>query len=47
MKKLLIGAGALVVVGAGLFLAYPMQMLHIGGLVRSGLLNIDAPKGTT
>ncbi len=45
-KLLIIGAGALVIVGA-LFLAFPMQMVHIGGLSLSFLRNINAPPGTT
>jgi alcohol dehydrogenase (cytochrome c) len=47
MKKLLIGAVALAVVGAALFLAFPVQMMIYGGLARSFLLNVDAPPGTT
>jgi len=50
MKKLLIGAGALAVVGAivggGLFLAFPIQMVHIGGLTMSYIRNLGAPAGT-
>jgi alcohol dehydrogenase (cytochrome c) len=51
MKKLLIGAGALAIVGAivggGLFLAFPIQMTHVGGLTISFIRNLGAPPGTT
>lgn len=46
-KKLLIGVGALAIVGGGLFLAFPIHMTHLGGLTFSFIRNLGAPPGTT
>jgi alcohol dehydrogenase (cytochrome c) len=50
-KKLFIIIGALIVIGAAiggaLYLAYPVQMTTIGGLVHNYLLSLSAPPGTT
>ncbi len=44
-KLLIIGAGALAIAGV-LFLAFPMQMVHLGGLSLSFIRNLNAPSGT-
>src|SRR5262245_52435566 len=50
MKKILIVIGALAVIGAAiggaLYLALPVQMSTIGGLMRNYVLSIGAPPGT-
>src|SRR5580693_4122654 len=49
-KKLLIVAGALVVVGAviggGLYLAFPVQVSTFAGLSRNFIITLRAPAGT-
>ena len=47
MKRLLVVFGVLVVIGAGLYLAFPVQLTIIGGLARSYILNLGAPAGTS
>lgn len=50
MKKLVLAAGALVVIGAvvagALFLAFPVQMTTYGGMTRNYLLTLSTPTGT-
>jgi alcohol dehydrogenase (cytochrome c) len=50
MKKLLIIigvlAGAAIVIGGGLYLAFPVQMSTIGGLSRNYLSTLNSPAGT-